>query len=277
MDISKSSVELPDPKLPVGREGRVVVKLADVNGRKILTNKPIPNITSAVILPSGTRQALQVSSSESDSSKLVVLFSPGEPGTITLELSSHGVFFRSRFPVSPGIFFDPRKCHRPIVLSNNNRVATRGPGAAANYAVLASDGYLSGCHKWSVRVIKGVFGNYGILIGVTSAPSDGNHDSTKPFFGEKATGRRSWSAHGKAHKYQASHPYYIRDKPGDMRKVIDGDVLVFTLDCDVGSLQCLNHRTQEAKEITGIDCSQTLYPGVCLYKEGHSVEILPYH
>ena len=61
-----------------------------------------------------------------------------------------------------------------------------------------------------------------------------------------------------------------------MQEVCNGDVLVFTLDCDARTLQCLNQRAQEAKMFTEIDCSQPLYPAVVLFKEGHSVEILPY-
>ena len=140
MDISKSSVEVPDPKLQVGLEGHVVVKLADVTGREVLQNQPIPDITSAVILPSGTRQAVQVSSPDSDSSKLVIPISTAEPGTITLELSSHGMSFQSRIPVSPSIFFDTLKCHQGIVLSNNNRIATRGLGETHNCTALALNG-----------------------------------------------------------------------------------------------------------------------------------------
>ena len=181
MDISKSSVEVPDPQLQVGREGRVVVKLADVYGREILKNQLIPDITSAVILPSGTRQAVQVSSPDSDSSKLVIPISTAKPGTITLELSYHGMSFRSRIPVSPFIFFDPRKCHKAIVLSNNNRIATRGPEEACNYTALASNGYVAGCHEWSVRVIEGIIDGKGVLVGVTAVPSDGNYNSTQWF------------------------------------------------------------------------------------------------
>ena len=276
MDISKSSVELPDPQLQVGREGRVVVKLADVYGREILKNQPIPDITSAVILPSGTRQAVQVSSPDSDSSKLVIPISAAEPGTITLELSSHGVSFRSRIPVSPFIFFDPRKCHQAIVLSNNNRIAIRGPGDACNCTAFASNGYVAGCHEWSVRVIESIIDGYGVVVGVTTVPSDGNYNSTLPCFGGKATGEKTWNAHGLANKYQPTFPFFTRDESADMQKVRDGDVLVFTLDCDARTLQCLNQRTQEAKMFTEIDCSQPLYPAVVLCKEGHSVEILPY-
>ena len=276
MDISKSSVEVPDQKLQVGHEGRVVVKLADVYGREILKNQPIPDITSAVILPSGTRQAVQVSLPDSDSSKLVIPISTAKPGTITLELSSHGMSFHSRIPISPFIFFDPRKCHQAIVLSNNNRIATRGPEEVRAFTALASNGYVAGCHEWSVRVIEGTINRIGVLFGVTTVPSDGNYNSTLSFFGGKSTGRRSWNSYGGAHKYQHTSPFYTRDKSADMQKVRDGDVLVYTLDCDARTLQCLNQRTQEVKMFTEIDCSQPLYPAVVLFKEGHSVEILPY-
>ena len=276
MDISKSSVELPDPQLQVGREGRVVVKLADVCGREILKNQPIPDITSAVILPSGTRQAVQVSSPDSNSSKLVIPISTATPGTITLELSSHGMSFQSRIPVSPGIFFDPRKCHQGIVLSNNNRIATRGPDEACIYTVLTSNGYVAGCHEWSVRVIEGIINGKGVAVCVTTVPSDGNYNSTLLFFGGKATGGRGWNAHGLAIKYQPTSPFYTRDESAGMQKVCNGDVLVFTLDCDARTLQCLNQRTQQAAKFTEIDCSQPLYPAVVLHNEGLSVEILPY-
>ena len=276
MDISKSVVEVPDPTLQVDREGRVVVKLADVNGREILKNQPIPDITSAVILPSGARHTVQVSSSESNSSKLVIPFSAAEPGTITLELSSHGVSFQSTIPVSPSIFFDPGKCHQDIVLSNNNQVVTRGAGTGTPYYcnVLAADGHRTGRHEWGVRVIKGVIDAYGAAVGVTSAPSDGNYNSGEAFFGKKATEWRIWNALGAAWKYQASASSVTRDKSADMLQVLDGDVLVLTLNCDAGSLQCLNQRTQEVKEMTGIDCSQHLYPAVSLFSIGQSVEIL---
>ena len=273
IDISKSVVEVPNPKLQVGREGRVVVKLAGVNGREVLTTQPIPDITSAVILPSGTRHTVQMSSSESHSDKLVIPISAAEPGTITLELSSHGAFFQSTIPVSPGIFFDPRKCHQAIILTNNNQVVTQGADAADFCTVLAADGYLSGCHEWAVRVIKGVIDGYGVLVGVTSAPCDGCYNCSEEFFGDKAAGRRSWSVHGTAHEYLPSHPFYDRNKSADMQNVIDGDVLVFTLDNVAGSLKCLNQRTQEAKQMTGIDCSQPLYPAVSMFREGLSVEI----
>ena len=276
MDISKSSTEVPDLQLQVGREGRVVAQLADVLGHEILKNQPIPDITSAVILPSGTRQAVQVSSPDSDSSKLVIPISTAKPGTITLELSSHGMSFQSRIPVSPFIFFDPRKCHKAIVLSNNNRIATRGPEEAENCSALASNGYVAGCHEWSVRVIEGIIDGGSLVVGVTTVPSDGNYNSTRSFFGGKATGQRSWNSHGTAYKHQPTSPFYIRDESADMRKVSNGDVLVFTLDCDARTLQCLNQLTQEAKMFTEIDCSQPLFPAVMFYEEGHSVEILPY-
>ena len=276
LDISKSTVQVPYQKLQVGREGRVVVKLADVNGREILKNQPIPDITSAVILQSGARHAVQVSSSESDSSKLVISFSPAERGTITLELSSDGMSFQSTIPVSPSIFFDPGKCHQDIVLSNNNQVVTRGAGTGTPYYcnVLAADGYITGRHEWAVRVIKGTIGEGFAAVGVASAPSDGNYTSDKAFFGKKATEWRTWNAHGLAFKCQPTDPLYTRDESATMQKVLDGDVLEFTLNCDAGSLQCLNQRTQEVKEMTGIDCSQHLYPAVSLSRIGQSVEIL---
>ena len=276
MDISKSSVEVPDPILQVGREGRVVVKLADVYGREILKNQPIPNITSAVILPSGTRQAVQVSSPDSDSSKLVIPISTAKPGTITLELSSHGMSFQSRIPVSPIIFFDPRKCHEAIVLYNNNRIATRGPGKVRTHAALASNGYVAGCHEWSFRVIEGLIDGSSLFVGVTTVPSDGNYSSTLSIFGGKTTGSRGWNTTGAALKDKPTSPFYTLDKSVDMPNVCNGDILVFTLDCDARTLQCLNQRTQEAGMFTEIDCSQPLYPAVMLFDEGHSVEILPY-
>ena len=277
MDISKSIVEVLDTELRVGHEGRVVVKLAESNGRRIPSDQPTPDIVPAIILPSGTKQAVHVLSSESDSSKLVIPISTAEPGTITLELSSHGVSFLSRIPVSPGLSFDPRKCHDAIVLSSNNRVATRGPAEpGVPCSVLATDGYATGRHKWDVRVFNGIVHHMALTIGVISALSDGNYNGSGDVFREKTTGRKCWSALGDAFKYHPTTPFYTRDESADMQKVLDGDVLVFTSICDARTLHCINQRTLEAAKFTDIDCSKPLYPYVGLRCQGQSVEILTY-
>ena len=270
MDISKSVVDLSGRELQVGYEDRVVVKLADPNGRRIPSDQPTPDIIPAIILPSGERQTVQVSSLESDSSKLVIPISATEPGTITLELSSQGVSFQLRSLVSPSIFFDPRKCHNTKVLSNNNRVVTHSP-AIGSCNVLATEEYTTGRHEWAVRVIKG---GVGVEVGISPAPSDGNYYSTAAFFGDKAPGWRSWSAYGAALRYHSTTPFYTLDESAEMQEVIDGDILVFTLNCDARTLHCINQYTQEAKTFTGIDCSQRLYPAVSMCREGQSVEII---
>ena len=276
MDISKSMVELPGPVLPASHEIRVVVKLADSNGRRMPPDQPTPDIVSAIILPSGTKQAVQVSSSESESSKLVIPISAAEPGTITLELFSHGVSFRSRIPVSPHVSFDPQKRHNSLVLSNGNHVATHGPSVPDydSHSVLATEGYTIGRHEWAVRVIKGT--GSGFSFGVRSAPSDGNYNSSTATFREKSVGRRAWTTFGDAYKYKSTNPFYSRDQSAKMQKVLDGDFLVITLDCDARTLQCLNQHKQEAAKFTDIDCSKPLYPYVGLRRQGQSVEILTY-
>ena len=278
MDISKSIVEVPDPELQVGREGCVVVKLADSNGRRMPSDQPTPDIVPAIILPSGRKQAVQVSSPESDSSKLVIPISAAEPGTITLELSSHGVSFRSRVHVSRDIFFDPHKCHDAFVLSSNNHVVTRGPGGPqrASCHAVATEGYTTGRHEWAVRVIKGAVRNKDVGIGVISAPSDGNCYSDDVFY-QKITDWRCWLTGGSAFKYQPTAPFLTCDESAGMRRVRNGDVLVFTLNCDARTLQCLNQRTQETKKFTDINCSKPLYPSVYMLVEGQSVEIIPHH
>ena len=278
MDISKSIVELPGPGSPASHEIRVVVKLADSNGRRMPPDQPTPDIVSAIILPSGTKQAVQLSSSESDSSKLVIPISAADPGTITLELSSHGVSFRSRIPVSPHVSFDPQKSHDSLVLSNGNRVATYGPGVpdCASHKVLATEGYTTGRHEWAVRVIKGTVHDSSVSFGVRSTPSEGNYNNGSATSREKSIGRRTWNTFGTALKYKPTNPFYSRDPSAKMQKVLDGDVLAITLDCDARTLQCLNQRTQEAAKFTDIDCSKPLYPSVGLRREGQSVEILTY-
>ena len=278
MDISKSMVELPGPVLPASHEIRVVVKLADSNGRRMPPDQPTPDIVSTIILPSGTKQTVQVLSSESDSSKLVIPISTAECGTITLELFSHGVSFRSRIPVSPHVSFDPQKCHDSLVLSNGNRVATHGPVVPDHdsHSVLATEGYTTGRHEWAVRVIKGTVHNSGVSFGVRSTPSDGNYNSGSTTFREKSIGRRAWTTFGNAWKYKPTYPFYSRNQSANIEKVLDGDVLVMTLDCDARTLQCLNQRTQEAAKFTDINCSKPLYPYVGLRRESQSVEILTY-
>ena len=279
MDISQSIVEVLDPELQVGREGCVVVKLADSNGRRMPSDQPTPDIVPAIILPSGRKQAVQVLPSESDSSKLVIPISTAEPGTITLELSSHGVSFRSRVHVSCDIFFDPHKCNDGIVLSSNNRVVTRGPGGPqrASCHAVAKEGYTTGRHEWAVRVVKGTVHDDGLAIGVISAPSDGNYNSDDDDFYQKITDWRCWFTQGAAVKLQTTAPFVTRDESSGMQRVRDGDVLVFTLDCDARTLQCLNQRTQETKKFTEINCSKPLYPSVYMDVEGQSVEIIPHH
>ena len=279
MDISKSIVEVLDTELQVGHEDRVVVKLADSNGRRMPPDQPTPDIVPAIILPSGRKQAVQVSSPESDSSKLVIPISTAEPGTITLELFSHGVSFRSRIPVSSDIFFDPHKCHDAIVLSSSNHVVTCGPGGPqhASCHALGTEGYTTGRHEWAVRVVKGDVRNKDVGIGVTSAPSDGNYNNENDDFFKKTTGLRCWVTHGSAFKFQPTAPFLICDGSARMRRVRDGDVLVFTLNCDARTLQCLNQRTQETKKFTDINCSKPLYPSVFMLVEGQSVEIIPHH
>ena len=279
MDISKSIVEVLDPELQVGRESCVVVKLADSNGRRMPSDQPTPDIVPAIILPSGRKQAVQVLPSESDSSKLVIPISTAEPGTITLELSSHGVSFRSRVHVSRDIFFDPHKCHDAIVLSSNNHVVTRGPGGrqGAPCHAVATEGYTTGRHEWAVRVIIGDVRNSFVGIGVMSAPSDGNYNSENDSFYQEITDWRCWLTLGSAFKYQPTAPFLTCDESAGMRGVRNGDVLVFTLNCDARTLQCLNQRTQETKKFTDINCSKPLYPSVYMLVEGQSVEIIPHH
>ena len=67
----------------------------------------------------------------------------------------------------------------------------------------------------------------------------------------------------------------LRSTPSaDMRPVLDGDILAFTLDWDARTLSCVNQRTKEAKEIADMECSQPLYPIVQFVKHGHSVKFL---
>ena len=281
MDISKSMVEMLVQKLQVGHEGRVAVKLVDSNGRSMPSDQPTPDISSCIILASGEKQPVQVSSSESDSSKLVIPISAAEPGTITLELCSRGVSFRSKMPVSPStpVCFDPQKCHEAIILSNGNHVATQSPDApedAIGIQVLAKEGYASGRHKWAMRVIGATVGELG--VGVTKLPSDGNFNSNEVFFGGKANVWRCWNGNGRAAMYHRDCPFGREEESARMKNICDGDVLVFTLDCNTkcSTLQCVNQRSQEDKKFTYIDCSQPLYPAVSMAGEGLSVEILPY-
>ena len=269
MDTSKSVIELSAARLTAHHEGGIVVKLADSRGYSMPPDQPTPDIVPAIILPSGRKQAVQVSSPESDSSKLVILFFPAESGAITLELSSHGVSFRSRISVSLGIFFDPQKCHSAIILSKNNRVVTHGSGAA--YCnVLATEGYTTGQHEWALRVIKGTVDNCDVAFRVTPSPSDGNYNSIEPFFGHKVPCWRGWRASG----FAINLPFMRFDQSAAMQRVLDEDDLVFTLDCDARTLQCLNLRTQEAKKFTDIDGSKPLYPAVTTFCKGHSVEMM---
>ena len=272
MDIFRSVLEAPREELVVGHEGYIVMKLADDEGQSMPSDQPLPEVSAAILLPSGKTQALHLCSDKSNSSTLVFPLSATEPGSMTMEVTYYGESYRSGIRVSAGVSFDPLKCHKDIVLSSYNRVATLNHGATAN--VLASEGYTDGRHEWSVKVIKGTVNGHGLAAGVTSKPSHGNYSSTDGFFGRKATGQCFWNTHGTAYQFQP-HAAAQQNcaKSSRMGKVHDGDLLTFTLDCDVHTLQCVNKRTSEAKTMTGIDCTQPLYPDVSMIEPGQRVEI----
>ena len=276
MDISKATVQctVQCQEVQAGHQGCILVKLCDSDGCRMPSDQPVPDISLVLILPSGSKQAIQVSNVETNSSQLVIPISAVGSGDVQLELSYHGTSFRSTIRTYSGVFFDPHKCHKGIILSDNNRIATRGPCADAPINVLATVGYTSGRHRWSVRVLRSIAASMAVIFGVTSSRSDGHYSGDEGFFVENISCRAGWNAYGSAHRSQPSD-LFSRDDSSRMKRVLDGDILAFTLDCDAHTLQCLNQRTAEAKEITGIDCSNPLYPAVCMLHEGLSVEILP--
>ena len=275
-DITKSVFEGQPPEMPAGCESRVVAKLFDSSGGRIPPNQQIPAISSTIILPSGTRQAVDVVSSESDSSKLVIPVSAPSRGKLTVELSYNGLSCSLTLSVSPGMIFDPEKCDESIVLSENNRLAALGEGAGnfPNATVIAREGFSAGHHEWSFKIIKGIVDHYGVCVGVTSTPTDGNYSSNEDFYGEKATGFGYWNAYGEAYKWQVQDPFYGRVQSADMEPVADGDIMAFTLDWDTQVLRCINQRTKQAKEIADIKCIRPLHPAVKFDSPGQRVEFL---
>ena len=107
MDLSKSTLNVPGQRLRVGLEERVVVRLADSTGRVIPRDQPVPDVKAEVILPSGARQPVNITSLRSNSSKLVIPICAAEPGYLTLELASHGTSCEFRIEVKEELSFDP--------------------------------------------------------------------------------------------------------------------------------------------------------------------------
>ena len=279
-DISKSVLEVKRGVLKVGR-GRVVVKLFDYTGQRIPIDQAIPDISSTVILPSGASKKVAVDSEESDSSALVIPISSPTTGKLILEISHRGLVSRSIITVSaPGMSFDPQKCQECITLSDNKKVATMGGGTRTREipSVIATDGFDSGHHEWSVRVIKGNIEGKHVALGLVRTRSGGNFNTDHHLLAEKPTLYGNWGITGDAQHmrniWDNYRPYYFKCG-SDMEVVRDGDILEFTLDCHSQTLRCVNQRTKQANAIYYINFTQPLHPAVQFTVEGQSVEFLP--
>ena len=274
VDISKSSLDPQQPNLYAGCAGRVVVNLADSRGKRIPSDQPIPDILAFVIFQDGSRQAAKVSAAESASSKLVIPVSHTKAGNHTLVLTYNGVSCRLTLPVFPGVHsgvsFDPRKCHEKIKLSDNNCRSTVVEDKEPYFNVLATDGYTSGCHEWSIRVVTGSVA----IAGVTSVPPGGDYSSSVPFFSGPEQYQCGWYCGGSAFVVRGGEMDEANvGEPTKMRKIQEGDELLFLLDCNAQSLQCVNQRTKEARKIMNINCPKPLYPAVCFDAGENSVDI----
>ena len=270
VDISKSALNPQQPDLFAGCAGRVVVNLADSCGKRIPSDQPSPNIFACVVSRDGSRQAAQVSSGESTSSKLVIPVSLTKAGEHTLELTFNGASCRLILPVLPGVYFDPQKCHEKIKLSDNNCRATVVEDKESYFNVLATDGYTSGCHEWSIRMITGSVA----IAGVTSVPPGGDYSSSVPFFSGMELYQFGWYCDGSAFVgCGGAMDGTSVGKPAKMKAFLEGDELSFILDCNAHSLHCANRRTKEARKITNICCTEPLYPAVCFDAGENSVEI----
>ena len=279
-DITKSLFEVEGRVLPVGREGRVAVNLFNSAGDRMPPDQEIPAVSASVILPSGTRQPVEMVTARSDSSKLVFPISSRTPGTLALELSYRGLSWLSTLAARlSSMLFDPEKCSKSILLSGDNRVATldHEAGCMAYFCALAEKSVSSGRHTWTVKIINGIIRDRGIAVGVSSIPSDGNYKSSVLFFRGRTTGMGCWNVHGNAYRQQLQDPLCADYPTADMEAFLDGDVLKFTLDWKARTLRCVNQRTNQTKTISGIDRTQPLYPAVSFRERNQSVEFLDVH
>ena len=267
IDISKSTVEVPVQGLLVGRAGRVVVKLAGSTGRSMPSDQPVPEVKAEIVSPSGVRRPVNVSSLDSDSSRLVIPICAAEPGDLTLELAIHGTSCRFKIKVMVEVSFNPSASSSKVMFSDDNHVATLC-GTVDDGCAVATHEFTAGRHEWSMKVSSGDFMNTGdgFFIGVEGSPMawDENNDSVLPNI-------LGWRLDGIAILMKETVPEEV--KPAKMQPIQNGDVLQFTLDYDAREFQCVNKRTQEAKKFTDIDYTRPQYPYVCMRVPSQCVEI----
>ena len=234
-----------------GHDGRLSLKLADSNGHKVSSITEVNLASSAVIRQPDCREtkaSLSMAHKGENECSLRVVFRPRMAGIHHLLLEIQGRETCVPFTVYDVIGLDPNKCSPGIELSDNNKVARC---TSNDYeCAAAEDGYVCGRHQWFVKVPATMF----YYAGVCRIPSDGKFCKGQ-FFSQISY---SWNMDG--HAYQGSKSVTQHDM---IAWKID-DIVLFTLDCDSRTLECRCERTGERKMMTDLDCTEPLYPAVCV-------------
>ena len=262
-DVTKSVVTIPDDVYAC-EEFSALITLP------IHTDTPTAVVTATCIAPSAKRTDAAItwtSATPRTETAFSALIKPMEEGVYTLEIRDSAdrvksVKFTSAQPRA--VALDPQKCSRLVTVSNNKMTATHTGTEDGYVGVAALHGYTTGKHSWNVRVCKGTVRGRVLAIGVTVLPGTGDYNRSGPFF-------------------ETEHHYYwctsgvSRARPSGQvnhcPEMQDGDTVTLTLDCDNATLELHHHPTNKRHTITGVDCSQPLYPGFCMKTRDQKVEL----
>ena len=262
-DVTKSVVTIPDD-IYACEEFSALITLP------IHTDTPTPVVTATCIAPSAKRSDVGItwtSATPRTETAFSALIKPMEEGIYTLEIRDSADRVKSmKFTSAQSrpVALDPRKCSRPVTVSNNNMTATHTGTEDCWGGVVAVHGYTTGKHSWNVRVCQGKVRGYGLAIGVTAIPATGDYNRNDIFF--KTGHYCCWGTGG----ISRARPSGQQSNCPEMQ---DGDTFTLTLDCDNTTLELHHHRTNKRHTVTEVNCSQPLYPGFCLYAPDQKVEL----
>ena len=260
-NVTECIVALPD-YIYTGEEFSALITLP------IPPDGPTAEITASYVAPSTQRSEAPISRSTDMPRAEMVLsaqIKPMEEGNYTLEIRDYADRVKSvTFPsAKPGhIVLDPQKCSSNITLSNDNLTATYTGAEDARVSVASQDGYTTGKHSWNVRVCNGNAGGYCLAFGVTGLSPCRNYDKHGSFFGSDY--HYIWYTNGSC----SATPAGQRAK---CPRIEDGGTATLTLDCENSTLELHIHRTGAQYTITGMDCTQRLFPALCM-RRGHKAE-----
>ena len=241
----------PTDILMVGCKRLLSVQLMDSNCHKVTNHTEVNLAVSAVITEPGgkkTKVSLSLADEDEGEHSLQISFRPKKAGIHQILLKQLGRVVCVPFTVHDVIQFDPKKCSPGIELSDNRKVVKCI--SSVWECAAAESGYVSGRHQWYCKVPAST----NFYAGVCRIPSEGKF-CAGTFFQQPSY---SWMRNGHAHTGSD------RASQHDINAWEKDDIIMFTLDCDSHTLECHCERTGEGEVMTDLDCTEPLYPAVCV-------------